>query len=88
MYQDPNSRSLGLLSVASILRTQKCSDPRDRLYAGLGMTKGLDIVEPNYGLGVDGVYIRTARKWIEKYQDFHLQGYCTTAAKTPWLLLG
>jgi hypothetical protein len=85
MYQNANSRIPGLLAVASILQSKDCSDPRDRLYAGLGMTKELELVEPDYGLDVDEVYVRTARKWIEKYQDFHILGYRTTTPKPPRL---
>ncbi|KIM93997.1 hypothetical protein OIDMADRAFT_149627 [Oidiodendron maius Zn] len=82
-YRDPNEGANHLKEILSILRGSQASDPRDKVYAALGVSGEEALMAPNYSLSVQDVYVQLARTYIERYQNLDLLGYCRGPQESP-----
>lgn len=65
-------RQLQLLDALQFLRVFSCTDPRDRVYAILGLVeRNEDIIVPDYGRSLAQVYIDAVRYCIAGYPSRH-----------------
>jgi hypothetical protein len=67
---------LPLLEVLNLLRVSDATDPRDKVYAGLGLADEYDLAVPNYNLDFHEVYAAFAKNHIEKYRNLDVLGHC------------
>jgi hypothetical protein len=76
---------LNLVEVVNALRRYDASDPRDKIYAGIGMAADLapGTVKVDYRLSVAEVYIEFVRHVIEKDQNLDILAYASEPAPTP-----
>jgi hypothetical protein len=58
------------------LRPSHASDPRDKVYAALGLTKNANFISVDYNQSVCDVYTSATRRWIETSNDLHILGFC------------
>ena len=68
-----------LLDVLPILRARGCSDPRDKIYAAIGLANEGAIISPDYASSVDETYVLAARQLITRKQDLNVLLYCEPA---------
>lgn len=89
-----NEQELGyayLQHVLGVMRTFNASEPRDKIYAALGLVKnfypqvGQDLPQPDYDLPVWKVYYETTRILLERLRFRTILSYVTQGAvqKTP-----
>lgn len=64
-----------LMDAIHRARTLKCADPRDKVYAVLGIASNLGQVSPDYTLSEAEVYRQLAMDQM-KYNDLNLLSYC------------
>ena len=69
-----------LLDILPILRARACSDPRDKIYAALGLATDGTIISPDYSSSVAETYILTARQLISTKQNLNILWYCEPSA--------
>jgi hypothetical protein len=70
-----------ILSVLHNTQSTKCSDPRDRLFAILGVVDDVDDVEIDYSIPVTDVYIKWARKRIKRLQTLDVLNACADSSR-------
>lgn len=58
------------------LATRSASDPRDVIYAALGLTTGPPKITPDYSKSVMDVYTSAARQTIKHYDDLTILSMC------------
>ncbi|KAI4141698.1 MAG: hypothetical protein L6R39_005221 [Caloplaca ligustica] len=75
-----------LVTVLNQLRSKLATEPRDKVYAGLGLA-GNDgpAIVIDYNLPIEVIYAQVARKSIERSQSFHSLAYCHYPPKLPGL---
>lgn len=76
-----NVNKKNILSILHNTQSTKCSDPRDRLFAILGVTDDVDDVEIDYSIPVTEVYIRWARKRLERVQSLDVLHACANSSR-------
>ena len=69
-----------LLDVLPILQARGCSDPRDKIYAALGLANEGAIISPDYASSVDETYVLAARQLILRKQELNILLYCEPVA--------
>jgi Heterokaryon incompatibility protein (HET) len=74
-------RSLDLPDALHSLATTLAENPRDKVYAALGMSKDADLVPVDYEMNASELFTVTSRKWIEEKGDLYFLNYCTLS---PW----
>ena len=82
-----NDKSLSLLSILNFIHHTKCSDPRDKVYAILGIVTNPAIasIMPDYSLPVHKVYSQLVRRHIESTRNLDILGFVRTASKMAFL---
>jgi hypothetical protein len=65
-----------LRSLIERTRNCSCSDPRDRIYALLGLTDTPDLIVPNYSKSVVQVYLKVVLQHINKLGDMNILSSC------------
>lgn len=58
------------------LRTRKCEDPRDRVYAVLGLLQEKNLIVPDYRKPALQVFFEVARAAIESTRSLDILAYC------------
>jgi hypothetical protein len=66
----------GLPEVLFSLRTAQSLDPRDKVYAGLSISRDPAMVTVNYQLSFSDVFLLASKGWIEKERDLHILDFC------------
>jgi len=64
-----------------LLSSSKATEPRDRVFAALGITNNAELVTIDYEKPVAEVYKDVSRKWIEKEQDLQVLDYCSPSPR-------
>ena len=75
---DPNN----ILTVLYHTQTAKCSDPRDRLFAVLGVVEDTADVEIDYSIPVHEVYRKWATKRIRRTRTLDLLNACADSSRS------
>ena len=68
--------------VLEHVRQFHASEPRDKVYAALGMAANGDIVRVNYNLSESDVYLNATRAILESTHDLAVLGHCCPSSKT------
>lgn len=71
-----------LIVAMGSIRGTRCKDPRDKLYAAIGISNDRIPVKVDYSLSVEEVYASVARLFIETYQNLSLLSYCSLDSKS------
>ena len=79
-HEHKTTSDFNLLDVLPILRARACSDPRDKIYAALGLASDGAIISPNYSSSVAETYTLTARQLISTKQNLNILWYCEPSA--------
>ena len=76
MMSFPNSE-FDLLPLLEKFRHFNATDPRDKVYALLGISKEVDAVElkPDYALSIAEVYTRTSKYFMRRYSNLSALSY-------------
>ena len=70
-----------ILTVLHNTQNTKCSDPRDRLFAILGVADDTKDVEIDYSIPVTEVYIRWAQKRIKRLKTLDILSACVDSSR-------
>lgn len=70
-----------ILSALHNTQSTKCSDPRDRLFAILGVVDDVDDVEIDYSIPVTEVYIKWAQKRIKRLHSLDVLNACADSSR-------
>jgi hypothetical protein len=62
--------------ILHIYRNYQSSDPRDRVYAGLGLTDDDSLVQVDYSQSELDLSISTTKAWLNKKQNLEILGLC------------
>ncbi|MCJ1437038.1 hypothetical protein MMC27_006423 [Xylographa pallens] len=81
-YQEtsPDASAIDLRDALFLVRRLDATDPRDKIYAALGLVKGSSTIIPDYSRGVGEVYRSFARQYIEEHQTIDLLEECSLSA--------
>lgn len=76
-----------LLSTLANYRHYNASDPRDKVYALLGLVTEHDYnaIRPDYTIGYPELYLKVAKYFVERHRSLELLGYCSPALKDKTL---
>lgn len=67
----------GLITILNQLRSMQATDPRDKVYAALGLVDiDTQTLLVDYSLPVETVYSRVTQRSCESSQSFHVLVYC------------
>ncbi|KAK5077656.1 hypothetical protein LTR70_009550 [Exophiala xenobiotica] len=69
-------RQYELTTLLPRIRRTWATDPRDKVYAVLGMCRDEDMIRPDYSLCVNDVYMQIAKRSIETTQSFRILAHC------------
>jgi hypothetical protein len=76
-----------LLDALVLIRSSQSSDPRDKIFAALGLSNNLEKVEPDYFQNTEVVFRNFAMNFIRSRSSLHILGYCSyspTPAHSTW----
>ncbi|MCJ1378232.1 hypothetical protein MMC17_001329 [Xylographa soralifera] len=76
----PKAPTVDLRDALFLVRRLDATNPRDKIYAALGLVKGSSTVIPDYSLGVGEVYRSFARQYIEEHNTLDLLEECNLSA--------
>ncbi len=76
-YHMSHGKTYDLLELAQANQSCKATDPRDKLYALLGMSTDVKVFAADYALDVDTVYRDFAVHCLRNYSDLNVLSYCT-----------
>jgi hypothetical protein len=74
-YRCQQSRPRALIETLSSLRNLYASDPKDKVYAGLGLTTER-LIDIDYSLETHQIYTSLAGSYITKFQNLDILDYC------------
>jgi hypothetical protein len=74
-----------LLSVLHRTQDSSCSDPRDKLYAILGLCESTDDVEVDYSISVSSVYRKWALNRISRTRSLDILSACVHSGRVNGL---
>ena len=79
---------VALLSTLT-LREFTASDPRDKLFALLGLATGTQrqAGNPGYSISLDESYMRFANALIEADRNLNILGHCQATVRTPVMVI-
>ena len=88
-YQDKGTSDyLRMADLLPTLRSFKATNARDKLYALIPTSlDGADLLDVDYSLSVENVYIGAAANIIQKYRNLDLLGHCTNLGEISSLNL-
>jgi hypothetical protein len=75
-YYRENRVNSSLVKALHALRPSQASDPRDKVYAVLGLTRHADLIEVNYGASASKLFTSITRQWIESEKNLHIMDFC------------
>ena len=75
-FEHPDQPFLEFPEALRHLRSFHALDPRDKIYASLGLAKSADFIGVDYRKNVCEVYTSTTRWWIETSNDLHILDFC------------
>ncbi|KAL8825797.1 MAG: hypothetical protein Q9170_007657 [Blastenia crenularia] len=75
--RDQLIRGSGLVNAMNQLRSQHATEPRDKVYAALGLA-GIEgeSTSVDYGLPIATIYASVAQRSMQESQSFHVLAYC------------
>ncbi|MCJ1389269.1 hypothetical protein MMC18_002125 [Xylographa bjoerkii] len=76
----PDAQATELKDALFLIRKLDATDPRDKIYAALGLVKGNSAITPDYSLRVGEVYQSFARQYIEEHKTLDLLEECGLSA--------
>ena len=79
VYHDISERAGARTELTALLgeyRSTLASDPRDKIYAALGISRNEEKIEPDYSFAVEDVYVQAAKRSIETTQSFRVLAHC------------
>jgi hypothetical protein len=76
------NQSWGLLTLLRLTRQYKATDPRDKVFAVIGIVTNVDSIpvdlKPDYGLSTEEVYLSVAMHNLEKLKNLELLAHAGT----------
>ncbi|MCJ1296763.1 hypothetical protein MMC34_008330 [Xylographa carneopallida] len=72
----PNTPVIDLRDALFLIRKLDATDPRDKIYAALGLVKDSSNIVPDYDQPIGQVYRSFARQYIEKHRNLDLLEEC------------
>lgn len=70
------------LTIVHNTQNTKCSDPKDRLYAILGIVKDTEDIEIDYSIPVEQVYRNWAKKRIRRTKNLDILSACADSSRS------
>lgn len=65
-----------LLEVLPCLRDQECKDPKDKVFAAIGLLKNEEGLSPDYSKSVEEIFQDVAVRYIQTHSSLHILGFC------------
>jgi hypothetical protein len=76
IIQSVVSGLMKLLDIIAASRSCKATNPRDKIYAMLGIVEDLGLPFPDYNLHVSQVFSTFAKFYIEHPRTYSILGHC------------
>lgn len=80
----PSSVGVRLIDAMLVLRPLHSTDPRDKLFAALGISKNVERIMPDYSGNAEDLFRDYAREHIRSSASIHILGYCQYAPKVGY----
>ncbi|MCJ1280633.1 hypothetical protein MMC21_008462, partial [Puttea exsequens] len=74
--RDTGTELPSLVYILSQLRSTRATDPRDKVYAALGLAREDERIPVDYRLSPEAVYTQTAQKSMQSTKTFNMLAYC------------
>ncbi|KAK3612876.1 hypothetical protein LTR22_028411, partial [Elasticomyces elasticus] len=81
-YKQGKCNFLRLSDLLPTLRDSSATNPRDKLYSLIPISlDGADLLDVDYSLSVEEVYIDAAMNFIQKHKNLDILGHCTGTSR-------
>jgi hypothetical protein len=72
----PETSTDSLLEVLPYLRGQECKDPKDKVFAAIGLLRNEEGLSPDYSKSVETLFQDVAVRYIQTHSSLHILGFC------------